>query len=352
MLEMNTRLIDGMLDEILPHFKAMKDRCDRLEARVAELEAGKPEKGERGEKGEPGIDGKDIDEDTVVLRVHDLMVVPKDGAPGKDGKDADPEAVRDMVDDAVSKRFDALPRLPVSSLIDEKGNLVNLFANGEKQEVGRVRGASVMDGKVDDRGVLILRMSDGREIQTGIVRGKDGEGGRQGDAGRPGRDAVEIQIMPGIDESKTYPEGVFARYRGGLIRAERATSPIEDGDIKAAGWGTILNGIAEQAEETIDGGRFTEKLTVYTDGSVVRHRIKSQALIYRGLWTAGNYLQGDQVTWAGGMWVAMQDTDEAPGTKKDDTSHWRLSVKKGRDGKDLTEPKPRGPVIVPGAASK
>ena len=50
----------------------------------------------------------------------------------------------------------------------------------------------------------------------------------------------------------------------------------------------------------------------------------------RGVWREGEYKAGDAVTWAGSLWIAQKDTDAKP----DSGEGWRLSVKRGRDGKD------------------
>lgn len=65
----------------------------------------------------------------------------------------------------------------------------------------------------------------------------------------------------------------------------------------------------------------------------------------RGVFKDGNdYKAGDAVTWAGSVWIAQKDTKAKP----DASDEWRLSVKRGRDGKDATlkEAKPHQPVRV------
>jgi polyribonucleotide nucleotidyltransferase len=57
----------------------------------------------------------------------------------------------------------------------------------------------------------------------------------------------------------------------------------------------------------------------------------SLALIDRGVWKAGQFETGDVVSQGGSLWIAQRTTDKQPGH---DNSDWRLSVKRGRDGKD------------------
>ncbi len=54
------------------------------------------------------------------------------------------------------------------------------------------------------------------------------------------------------------------------------------------------------------------------------------------------YAKGDGVTYGGSFWIAQKDSPARP----DSGDGWRLSVKRGRDGKDgkLVAPTPREPV--------
>lgn len=307
-----------------------------------------------GESGAPGVDGKSITVDDVRPLLQEMV---SEIEPAKNGKDADPaevaaliiqdvvklipvpengksvslDDVAPLIEDAVSKK------LPSSFLVNEAGVLVAVYQNGEPKSVGKVRGedglrgASVMDGKVDEDGTLVLRMSDGRIIQTGRVKGEDGKDG-VGQKGDRGRDAHEIQILSGVDEYKSYVEGVVALWRGGVIRAERQTDPIIDGDVIAAGWKVFVRGIAEEHEDYVDDGRFIEKTTVFTDGTEFKRRHKTVTPIYQGVWKdEASYSKGDEITWAGSSFIAMRDNQSE---KPEITDAWKLKTKRGRDGKD------------------
>ena len=51
---------------------------------------------------------------------------------------------------------------------------------------------------------------------------------------------------------------------------------------------------------------------------------------YRGVFENGvPYHPGDACTWHGSIWIANADTIETPGPP-----HWKLAVKRGRDGRD------------------
>jgi hypothetical protein len=339
-----------------------------LEELVAAIQIPVPENGKDGRDGRDGMDGKSVTVDDVRPVIEEAVAAIEPAKDGRDGKDADPVEIAALIAEDVAKLVpvpadgksvtigDVAPliedavskRLPNSLLVNEEGVLVAVYPSGELKSVGRVRGedglrgASVMDGQVEEDGTLVLRMSDGRIIQTGRVKGDNGKDGEDGQKGDRGRDAHEIQILAGVDEHKSYVEGVVALWRGGMIRAERQTDPIVDGDILAAGWKACLRGIAEQHEDYIEDGRFIEKTTVFTDGTEFKQRHKTVTPIHKGVWKEGEaYLKGDQVTWAGSMFIAQRDTSDKPET----TDAFRLSTKRGRDGRDGKPPVgPVGPV--------
>lgn len=301
---------------------------EKVEAAVAELPPAKD--------GEPGA-SVTVEEllpsiEDAVQRHVAALPKPQDG---KDGPTVDD--LRPVMAELVQVGIAELPKQPVKHMVDEAGNLVAVYADGETRQIGLVRGkdglrgASVMDGHVDEAGVLHLRMSDNRDIQVGQVRGKDGEPGRSIEGPR-GRDAIEIQILPGIDEARSYPEGVCARWRGGVIRSERQTQAVVDGDIAAAGWSVMLEGIAEETEEVVDEGRHLERRTFYTSGRSFVRKVRSASVLDRGVWREGAFEKGDGVTYAGSFFIAQRDTQSSD--KPGQSDAWRLAVKRGRDGQN------------------
>lgn len=163
-------------------------------------------------------------------------------------------------------------------------------------------------------------------------RGSDGRDGREGKDGRDGasgKDALELDIAPTIDPSRSYPRGTWAQHGGGIVRAVRNTDPITGGDIVAAGWATMIRGISSVAVTQLDN-RAAMVTVTYSDGGEVGHQLAVPSIIYRGVWQERDYAPGDTVTWDGSLWHCMSATSERPGTG--DT--WRLAAKRGRDGKD------------------
>jgi hypothetical protein len=59
-------------------------------------------------------------------------------------------------------------------------------------------------------------------------------------------------------------------------------------------------------------------------------------LLYRGVWTDRDYEAGDFVTYRGSTWHCNEATRTKPETA-DGAKAWTLAVKRGQDGRDLTE---------------
>ncbi|MET3899678.1 hypothetical protein ABIB57_003640 [Devosia sp. UYZn731] len=81
-----------------------------------------------------------------------------------------------------------------------------------------------------------------------------------------------------------------------------------------------------------DGER-TMTLRFAKGDTVKEFPITMPVVIDRGVWVeakAEGYAKGDGVTWAGSFWISQKD-DNAD--KPDGGDGWRLSVKRGRDGK-------------------
>jgi hypothetical protein len=74
------------------------------------------------------------------------------------------------------------------------------------------------------------------------------------------------------------------------------------------------------------------------------YKLTFPVVIYRGIWREGGYKADDMVTWDGSVWVAAQDTTDKP----DKSDHWKLAVRKGREGKDgiVRAEEPRKPVAL------
>ena len=271
--------------EIVGAVKAhISDVVGPILKRIEQLEAVSPK---RGEKGDPGTDGRD----------------GSDGAPGKDGIDGkDAVLTPEMVVDAVKALPEAIAEAvsayltenpPASGKDGRDGIDGKDGADGTagKDGIDGMDGAPGKDGcgikelLIDREGQLVATMDDGRMKALGIVTGKDGAPGMDGKDGAPGAAGKD-----GID-------GVG----------------FDDLDVE----------IRE------DGVFWT-----FTKGEVVKEA-RIPVVIDCGVWKEGRaYYKGNGVSWGGQFWICQEDTEDKPDTSK----AWRLSVKKGRDGKDAPKP--------------
>lgn len=169
--------------------------------------------------------------------------------------------------------------------------------------------------------------------------GDPGARGDRGEKGDPGRDALDLEILPAIDEARTYVRGTYARHAGGLWRAFETTAGMK-------GWECIVDGVAGfQFEPDPEDSRHLTVRLALSSGKATALELRLPTTRYCGVFRDGGvYALGDMVTWAGSVWHCNEPTGEKPG---DGLKAWTLCVKRGRDGKDgAPPPAPRGPVKV------
>lgn len=306
----------------------------------------KGDPGDRGEKGETGDAGPEGPAGKDGLSAYEIAQT-KGFAGSEDEWIASLKGERGEVGPAGEKGADGLQ--------GQSGDIGPMGAKGDQGERGPV-GEKGMDGlpgpqgPVGDRGekgdpgtngkdayeIAVEKGFQGTEIQwLESLRGKDGENGigkdgRDGRDGKDGRDAVEINILPMLEDGKSYPSGTYARHKGGLVRTN------------GSGYDVIINGVDSESEVALEDGRTIERTTTYTDGTTYVRRHKFATLMHRGTWTQRTYDRGDCVMRDNSSWCCMVDSTETmPGTSKD----WQLIARKGDRGKDANTTKPQqGPV--------
>ncbi len=226
----------------------------------------------------------------------------------------------------------------ITGLMGERG------VQGEKGEPGPIGQVGPHGGKGDPGPAG----RDGKDIDPEIVRawvstevikavslipkpenGRDGREGKDGKDGAPGRDALQIEILKGIDENRSYPRGTWAHYKGGLARY----TGVEWETVIPAGRG-ISSFDIKQSED--DPREFVVRIEI-TDGTKEEKTFRIPAMIYRGTHSVGmEYAEGDGVTHRGSMWQCLRATKAVPGESED----WQLAVKRGSDGKKGEDGKP------------
>lgn len=142
-----------------------------------------------------------------------------------------------------------------------------------------------------------------------------------------GRDAIDLEILPAIDEAKQYPRGTYAAHRGGLWKSYERTHGLR-------GWECIVDGI-DAVSVTQDAVREFSVTLAKSSGAAVVQKFQLPIQVYKGVYRDDEtYEAHDNVTWAGSQWTSTKaENTDKPGS----SDAWTLVVKAGRPGKDLRE---------------
>jgi hypothetical protein len=157
-----------------------------------------------------------------------------------------------------------------------------------------------------------------KEAVSALPSPKDGE------PGEDGKDALQLEIMPCIDEEKSYPRGSYAIHHGGVWRSYQKTTGLN-------GWECLVDGIS-----SVDISQANEREFTFTaqlaSGTKTEKSFSIPVMIYRDIFKEGEkYLPGDSVTWAGSVWYCHAETTDKPGEPS--SKGWKLAVKRGRDAR-------------------
>lgn len=145
--------------------------------------------------------------------------------------------------------------------------------------------------------------------------------------GENGRDALALEILPFIDEGKSYPRGSYATHNGGLWRAYEKTHGMR-------GWECVVDGVAGVDIDRAGQRHFTLTVNRSSGGSESK-TFDVPVMLYRGIFKAGDeYLPGDTVTWGGSLWHCDEKTQGKPGEAG--STGWTLAAKRGRDARERT----------------
>lgn len=278
---------------------------DELAQRIDAIPAGKDGRdgidGKDGSAGRDGIDGKD---GAPGENGRD-GVDGRDGSPGERG--ADGKDGRDGVDGK-----DGQPG-----------------ANGRDGVDGK-DGAPGADGKDGRDGI------DGKAGAPGL-NGKDGVDGIAGKDGEPGRNGIDGKSVT-VDDVLPHFEQAFTKW---ALDFERRAQDIH----------TRLLASFDKPKDGIDGtngkdgsdGLGFDDMRVEHDGerafTLIFERGEQRkeftfqlpVVLERGVYKAGqDYERGDGVTADGSYWIAQK---AKPSGRPGQSPDWRLSVKRGRDGK-------------------
>lgn len=310
--ELGKQILDAVKAYVASHVQRVMSRIEEVASSLDELRTvvrslPPPERGATGARGE---DGHTPTIDELRDLITPLIPAPVAGPPGPRGESG--VDGQSPSDDHLLKLIRPLIPSPIPG------------DPGRPGEPG-VRGADGRTPTIDELRDLIVPL-----IPAPIPgeRGVDGLAGANGRDGVDGRDALQLEILPDIDTSKSYCRGSYARHAGGLWRAFESTHGMR-------GWECLVDGIADETESVLDGGRTIVRRTVYSSGRTFERTINMAVVLDRGVYKHDvPYKPGDAVTWAGSIWIAQRRDDAIPyGKPGTPDSGWRLAVKAGRDAR-------------------
>jgi hypothetical protein len=350
--ELGKQIVEAVKRYVATHVERVLSRVEQVASSLEQLQTfvrSLPEP-QKGDKGEPGADGRSPTSDELRALIAPLIPEVTPGPPGERG------APGEKGDSPSNEQLLAIIRPLVPAAIP--GERGPPGEKGERGADGRTPAADELraiieplipeaipgpSGERGPPGEKGERGADGRtpaadELRAIIEplipaplpgeRGIDGINGKDGRDGVDGRDALHLEILPAIDEARSYPRGTYARHAGGLWRSFEATAGMR-------GWECIVEGVAEESESLLEDGRTLVRRTVYSSGRTLERSVSMAVILDKGVYRADTqYSAGDTVTWAGSMWIAQRRDASLPyGKPSTPGSGWRLAVKAGRDAR-------------------
>ena len=251
----------------------------------------------------PAQDGKSVTPEDVRPLLQELVTAAVSEIPvPRDGKDYDPAVLKQAVDDAVA----ALPPAQDGKSVtpEDVRPLLQELVTAAVSEIPVPR-----DGKDYDPAVLKQAVDD---AVAALPPAQDG------------RDALQLEIQPFIDEGKSYTRGSYATHNGGLWRAYEKTHGMR-------GWECIVDGVSD-VDISMNGQRNFIVTVNRASGASEKKSFDIPTMVYRGVFKSGDeYLPGDTVTWGGSLWHCDEQTQDKPG--ETGSKGWTLAAKRGRDGR-------------------
>jgi hypothetical protein len=223
------------------------------------------------------------------------------------------DALVQTINEAINTKVKALKDDLVSSIANEqRRHLIQLSKTAVKSEV--VDLGKELRGVIDDYIKNLPKPENGKDGEdapaptaeqiaeavtawmvanfTQPTNGKDGN---------DGKDSTELEVLPSIDDDKSYPKGTWASYKGGLIKSTRTTSALIGKSLLEAGWDVIVQGVHSVEVHPLDDGEFAVK-TMLTGGKDHITKFAVPVMVYKGIWKEGAYTKGNTVTTGGSLW--------------------------------------------------
>ncbi|EGZ2784962.1 phage portal protein, partial [Escherichia coli] len=147
----------------------------------------------------------------------------------------------------------------------------------------------VLQAMVDDAVGTIPVPRDGRDYDPDVLQQAVNDAVRALPAPQDGRDATALEIIPAIDDQKSFPRGTYATHQGGLWRAYEKTHGMR-------GWECLVDGVAD-IDVSMTGERSFTVVVRQSSGQRTEKTFSLPVMLYRGVFRAGEtYHPGDTVT--------------------------------------------------------
>nr|ELR5333603.1 phage portal protein [Escherichia coli] len=214
-------------------------------------------------------DGKSLTPDDVHPMLEQMVKEAVSHIPvPRDGRDYDPDVLQKAVNDAVAK-------IPVP-------------ADGKSITPDDVH--PMLEQMVKEAVSHIPVPRDGRDYDPDVLQKAVLEAVSALPAPQDGRDATALEILPAIDDQKSFPRGSYATHQGGLWRAYEKTYGMR-------GWECLVDGVAD-IDVSMTGERSFSVVVRQSSGQRTEKTFSLPVMLYRGVFRIGEtYHPGDTVTW-------------------------------------------------------
>ncbi|HBE5904957.1 TPA: phage portal protein, partial [Escherichia coli] len=271
-------------------------------------------------------DGRDYDPEVLQKAVNDAVAnIPQPA----DGKSLTPDDVRPMLEQMVKEAVSHIP-VPrdgrdydpdvLQKAVNDAVANIPQPADGKSLTPDDVR--PMLEQMVKEAVSHIPVPRDGRDYDPDVLQKAVLDAVSALPAPQDGRDATALEILPAIDDQKSFPRGTYATHQGGLWRAYEKTHGMR-------GWECLVDGVAD-IDVSMTGERLFSVVVRQSSGQRTEKTFSLPVMLYRGVFRAGEtYHPGDTVTWGGSLWHCNSMTEDKPGEAH--SSAWTLAAKRGRD---------------------
>ncbi|HGU4322472.1 TPA: phage portal protein, partial [Escherichia coli] len=228
-------------------------------------------------------DGRDYDPEVLQKAVNDAVAnIPQPA----DGKSLTPDDVRPMLEQMVKEAVSHIPvprdgrdydpEVLQKAVNDAVANIPQP-ADGKSITPDDVR--PMLEQMVKEAVSHIPVPRDGRDYDPDVLQKAVLDAVSALPAPQDGRDATALEILPAIDDQKSFPRGTYATHQGGLWRAYEKTHGMR-------GWECLVDGVAD-IDVSMTGERLFSVVVRQSSGQRTEKTFSLPVMLYRGVFRAG-----------------------------------------------------------------